>query len=108
MHPKHTDPKSSTLKNRNAKSFNPKDYEANAIQSSSTPRARVIGGAATAAATAVMALAFILDFNGCSSKKGKNVPVSSTSQSQSAGNPVASGQPQTSSDSKLENKVEAV
>jgi hypothetical protein len=96
------------LKNRNAKSFNPKDYEANAIQSSSTPRARVIGGAATAAATAVMALAFILDFNGCSSNKSKNVPVSSTSQSQNAGNPVASSQPQTSSDSKLENKVEAV
>jgi hypothetical protein len=55
-----------------------------------------------------MALAFILDFNGCSSNKGKNVPVSSATQSQSTGTPVASSQPQLSSESKLENKVEAV
>jgi hypothetical protein len=106
--PKASDPKSSDLKSSNAKSFNPKAYEANAIQSSSTKRARVIGGAATAAATAVMALAFILDFNGCSGNKGKNVPVNSSAQSQSAGNPVASSQPQLSSESKLENKVETV
>jgi len=107
--PKSSDLKSSDLKNSNAKLFNPKAYEANAIQSSSTKRARMIGGAATAAATAVMALAFILDFNGCSGSKGKNVPVNSSAQSslsQSAGNPVASNQP--SSESKLENKVEAV
>jgi hypothetical protein len=116
--PKSSDPKSSDLKSfdlktsdlktSNSKLFNPKAYEANAIQSSSTKRARMIGGAATAAATAVMALAFILDFNGCSGNKGKNVPVNSSAQSQSAGNPVASSQPQLSSDSKLENKVEAV
>jgi hypothetical protein len=104
--PKSSDPKSIQSKTSNSKSFNPKDYEANAIQSSSTRRARVIGGAATAAATAVMALAFILDFNGCSGSKNKNVPVSSTTQGQSAGNPLASSQP--SSDNKLENKVEAV
>jgi hypothetical protein len=109
--PKSSDPKSSNLKSSdlktsNSKSFNPKAYEANAIQSGSTRRARVIGGAATAAATAVMALAFLLDFNGCSGSKSKNVPVNSTTQSQSAGNPVASSQP--SSESKLENKVEAV
>jgi hypothetical protein len=111
--PKSSDPKSSNLKSSdlktsNSKSFNPKAYEANAIQSGSTRRARVIGGAATAAATAVMALAFLLDFNGCSGSKSKNVPVNSATQSslsQSIGNPVA---PQTSSESKLENKVEAV
>ncbi|HWF03896.1 MAG TPA: hypothetical protein VHA06_09425, partial [Candidatus Angelobacter sp.] len=106
--PKSSDIKSSDLKTSNSKSFNPKAYEANAIQSSSTKRARVIGGAATAAATAVMALAFLLDFNGCSSSKSKNVPVNSATQSslsQSMGNPVI---PQTSSESKLENKVEAV
>jgi hypothetical protein len=105
---KSSDPKSSDPKASNSKSFNPKAYETNAIQSSSTKRARMIGGAATAAATAVMSLAFLLDFNGCSGNKGKNVPVNSATQSQSAGNPVASGQPQASLESKLENKVEAV
>jgi hypothetical protein len=107
--PKSSDPKSLSSKASNSKSFNPKAYEANAIQSSSTPRARMIGGAATAAATAVMALAFILDFNGCSSSKGKNVPVNTANlSSPSAGNPVASSQPQLSPENKLENKVKAV
>jgi hypothetical protein len=105
---KSSDPKSSDPRASNSKSFNPKAYETNAIQSSSTKRARMIGGAATAAATAVMSLAFLLDFNGCSGNKGKNVPVNSSTQSQSAGNPVASSQPQPSLDNKLENKVEAV
>jgi hypothetical protein len=106
---KSSDPKSLGTKASNSKSFNPKDYEANAIQSSSTPRARMIGGAATAAATAVMALAFVLDFNGCSSSKAKNVPVNTANQSSpSAGNPVAQSQPQLPSENKLENKIEAV
>lgn len=104
--PKSSDVKSPDLKTSNSKLFNPKAYETNAIQSSSTRRARVIGGAATAAATAVMALAFLLDFNGCSGSKNKNTPVSSASPS--TGNPVASSQPQLSSENKLENKVEAV
>ncbi|HEY2391934.1 MAG TPA: hypothetical protein VGK22_12235 [Candidatus Angelobacter sp.] len=107
--PKSSDLKSSDLKTSNSKLFNPKAYEANAIQSSSTKRARMIGGATTAAATAVMALAFILDFNGCSGSKGKNVPANSSAQSslsQSTGTPAASSQ--LSTESKLESKVAAV
>jgi hypothetical protein len=99
-----TNPKSSDPKSFSAKSLN-----SSPIVNGPTRRARMIGGAATAAATAVMALAFILDFNGCSSSKNKNAQTSSStpnSMSQSTGSPatVASSQPLPS----LENKVEAV
>jgi hypothetical protein len=104
-----TDPKSSSsksdLKTSNSKPFYPKSFEANAIQSSSTRRARVIGGAATAAATAVMALMFVLDFNGCSSskdKKAQNTPVQSSSSS------VASVPMPSPTPALLEKKAEAV
>ena len=68
----------------------------------------MIGGAATAAATAVLALMFVLDFNGCSKGKDKNAQANPTSQS-SSGQPAnpgvtASSQPVTS----LESKIEAV
>ena len=99
-----TNPKSSDPKSFNAKSLN-----SSPVVSGPTRRARMIGGAATAAATAVMALAFILDFNGCSSSKNKNAQTSSStpnSISQSTGSTaaVASSQPVPA----LENKVEAV
>jgi hypothetical protein len=64
----------------------------------------MIGGAATAAATAVLALMVVLDFNGCS-KSNKNVQVQPTSQSvQNSGTPAVSSQ----SVDQLEKKVEAV
>jgi hypothetical protein len=99
-----TNPKSSDPKSFSAKSLN-----SSPIVNGPTRRARMIGGAATAAATAVMALAFILDFNGCSSSKNKNPQTSSStpnSMSQSTGSTatMASSQLQPS----LENKVEAV
>jgi len=91
------------------KSFDPKSFNPNPIANGPTKRARMIGGEATAAATAVMALMVILDFNGCSSNKSKNAQTSSSipnSVSSSTVNPetVASSQPPVS----LENKVEAV
>jgi hypothetical protein len=67
----------------------------------------MIGGAATAAATAVLALMFVLDFNGCSKGKDKNAkanPTSQTSSGQNTAAPTASVQPVTP----LEQKVEAV
>jgi hypothetical protein len=99
-----TNPKSSDPKCLSAKSLN-----SSPIVNGPTRRAHMIGGAATAAATAVMALAFILDFNGCSSSKNKNAQTSSSTpnnMSQSTGSAamVASSQPLPS----LENKVEAV
>lgn len=59
----------------NLKSFN----SSSVVDSGSTRRARIIGGAATAAVTAVIALMFVLDFNGCS-KANKTAAVSSGGQ----------------------------
>jgi len=66
----------------------------------------MIGGAATAAATAVLALMVVLDFNGCSKSNSKNTQVQPTSQSvQNTGTPaVAQSQPV----DQLGKKVEAV
>jgi hypothetical protein len=64
----------------------------------------MIGGAATAAVTAVVALMFVLDFNGCSGKKNTNV--SSTSQG-SAGSAGAVPTPAIQPANSPENKVEA-
>jgi len=82
-----------------------KSYPHESVGSGSTKRARMIGGALTAAATAVLALTFILDFNGCSKEK-KNAKTDPSGQSQSASNsgPAPIVQPATSP----ENKVEAV
>lgn len=83
-----------------------KSFNSNPVDSGSTKRARMIGGAATAAATAVLALMFVLDFNGCSKGKDKNAQVNPTSQS-SSGQTTAStaaSQPVTP----VENKIEAV
>ncbi|HET9837243.1 MAG TPA: hypothetical protein VFR84_03345 [Candidatus Angelobacter sp.] len=85
---------------------NLKSFNSNPVDSGSTRRARIIGGAATAAVTAVIALMFVLDFNGCS-KETKNANASSSSQgSLSAANPAPSPavQPATS----LEKKNDAV
>lgn len=82
-----------------------KSFNASPIVNSSTRRARMIGGAATAAATAVLALMVVLDFNGCS-KSNKNAQVQPASQSvQNTGTAaVATSQPV----DQLEKKVEAV
>jgi hypothetical protein len=85
-----------------------KSFNANPVDSGSTKRARMIGGAATAAATAVLALMFVLDFNGCSKGKDKNAQTNPTSQNSSGqtanSSAAASSQPAAS----LENKIEAV
>jgi len=83
-----------------------KSFNANPVDSGSTKRARMIGGAATAAATAVLALMVVLDFNGCSKSNSKNSQAQPTSQSvQNSGTPaVAQSQPV----DQLEKKVEAV
>src|SRR5262249_49169698 len=84
----------------NLKSFDPTP----SVNSSSTKRARLIGGAVTAAATAMLLLAFVLDFNGCSKEK-KNASVNSSNQTQStlSPSPAPAVQPATL----MENKVEA-
>ena len=80
-----------------------KSFNATAVDSSSTKRARMIGGAATAAATAVLALMVVLDFNGCS--KSNNKSAQTQPAIQSSGTPaVAQSQPV----DQLEKKVEAV
>lgn len=87
---------------------NLKSFNESPIVNSSTRRARMIGGAATAAATAMLALMFVLDFNGCSKAKDKNTqanPSSQNSSGQNAGNPSAAASSQPAS---LENKIEAV
>jgi hypothetical protein len=82
-----------------------KSFNASPIVNSSTRRARMIGGAATAAATAVLALMVVLDFNGCS-KSNKNAQVQPASQSvQNTGTPAAA---QSQPVDQLEKKVEAV
>ncbi|HEY1527722.1 MAG TPA: hypothetical protein VGH51_15930 [Candidatus Angelobacter sp.] len=80
-----------------------KSFNANPIVNSSTRRARMIGGAATAAATAVLALMVVLDFNGCSKAGNKNAQVNPTTQTNGAP-VVAQSQPA----DQLEKKVEAV
>ena len=85
-----------------------KSFNANPIDSSSTKRARMIGGAATAAATAVLALMVVLDFNGCSKASNKSAQVSPANQNVSGpntGSPaIATSQPV----DQLQKKVEAV
>ena len=86
---------------------NLKSFNANPVDSSSTKRARMIGGAMTAAATAVLALMVVLDFNGCS-KAGKNAQATPSSQNVSGPittSPIASASQPVE---QLEKKVEAV
>jgi len=83
-----------------------KSFNATPVDSNSTKRARMIGGAMTAAATAVLSLMVVLDFNGCS-KAGKNAQATASSQNVSGPNtpnPIATSQPV----EQLEKKVEAV
>jgi hypothetical protein len=81
-----------------------KSFNASPIVNSSTRRARMIGGAATAGATAVLALMVVLDFNGCS-KSNKSAQAQPASQSaQNTGTPAVASQPI----DQLEKKVEAV
>jgi hypothetical protein len=85
-----------------------KSFNATPVNSSSTRRAQMIGGAMTAAATAVLALMVVLDFNGCSKAGNKNAQASPSSQNVSGPNAqsqiVATSQPV----EQLEKKVEAV
>jgi hypothetical protein len=64
----------------------------------------MIGGAATAAATAVLALMVVLDFNGCSKSNNKSAQAQPASQSVQNTPAVAQSQPV----DQLEKKVEAV
>jgi hypothetical protein len=81
-----------------------KSFNASPIVNSSTRRARMIGGAATAAATAVLALMVVLDFNGCSKSNHKSAQAQPASQSIQNTPAVAQSQPV----DQLEKKVEAV
>src|SRR6476646_11034543 len=84
-----------------------KSFNANPIDSSSTRRARMIGGAATAAATAVLALMVVLDFNGCSSAN-KNAQVKPASQNVSGPNTASPVAATSQPVDKLEKKIEAI
>jgi hypothetical protein len=85
---------------------NLKSFNSNPVDSGSTRRARMIGGAATAAVTAVIALMFVLDFNGCSSKKNTNVSSSNQGSLSSSPAPTPALQPASSLDSKIEAVIE--
>jgi hypothetical protein len=85
-----------------------KSFNANPIDSSSTKRARMIGGAATAAATAVLALMVVLDFNGCSKASNKNAQVSPANQNVSGPNTVSPTIATSQPVDQLQKKVEAV
>jgi hypothetical protein len=84
---------------------NLKSFNSSPVDSGSTRRARLIGGAATAAVTAVVALMFVLDFNGCSGKKNTNVS-SANQGSLGAASPAAT--PAVQPSNTLEGKIEAV
>lgn len=84
-----------------------KSFNATPVNSSSTRRARMIGGAATAAATAVLALMVVLDFNGCS-KANKNAQASPSSQNVSGPNATSPVAATSQPVEQLEKKVEAV
>src|SRR6476646_5549928 len=85
-----------------------KSFNANPIDSSSTKRARMIGGAATAAATAVLALMVVLDFNGCSKAGNKSAQVSPANQNVSGPNTVSPTIATSQPVDQLQKKVEAV
>ena len=87
---------------------NLKSFNATPIDSSSTKRARMIGGAATAAATAVLALMVVLDFNGCSKASNKSAQVSPASQNVSGPNTASPIAATSQPVDQLEKKVEAV
>jgi hypothetical protein len=85
-----------------------KSFNASPIVNSSTRRARMIGGAATAAATAVLALMVVLDFNGCSKASNKNAQVNPSSQNVAGPNTGSSTTVTSQPVDQLEKKVEAV
>jgi len=85
----------------NLKSFHPGP----AVDSGSTKRARIIGGAATAAVTAVIALMFVLDFNGCSKEKKTNT-ASSSGPTLGASNTAPTPAVQNPQESKIEAMIE--
>ncbi len=85
-----------------------KSFNATPVNSSSTRRARMIGGAATAAATAVLALMVVLDFNGCSKASNKNAQVNPASQNVSGPNTASPIAATSQPVDQLEKKVEAV
>jgi hypothetical protein len=85
-----------------------KSFNATPVNSSSTRRARMIGGAMTAAATAVLALMVVLDFNGCSKAGNKNAQASPSSQNVSGPNTTSPIAATSQPVEQLEKKVEAV
>lgn len=68
----------------------------------------MIGGAATAAATAVLALMVVLDFNGCSKASNKNAQASPSNQNVSGLNTASPIAATSQPVDQLEKKVEAV
>jgi hypothetical protein len=82
-----------------------KSFNASPIVNSSTRRARMIGGAATAAATAVLALMVVLDFNGCSKSNNKNAQAQPSIQNTGAP-AVATSQPVDQPEKKVEAVIE--
>ncbi len=68
----------------------------------------MIGGAATAAATAVLALMVVLDFNGCSKASNKNAQATPASQNVSGPNTASPIAATSQPVDQLEKKVEAV
>src|SRR3954449_8581366 len=85
-----------------------KSFNATPVNSSSTKRARMIGGAATAAATAVLALMVVLDFNGCSKAGNKSAQASPASQNVSGPNTASPMATVSQPVDQLEKKIEAV
>ena len=85
-----------------------KSFNATPIVSSSTRRARMIGGAMTAAATAVLALMVVLDFDGCSKAGNKNAQMNPSSQNVSGPNSASPAAATSQPVEQLEKKVEAV
>ncbi|HEX3155682.1 MAG TPA: hypothetical protein VHV32_13715 [Candidatus Angelobacter sp.] len=85
-----------------------KSFNATPVNSSSTRRARMIGGAMTVAATAVLVLMVVLDFNGCSKAGNKNAQASPSSQNVSGPNTTSPIAATSQPVEQLEKKVEAV
>ncbi len=85
-----------------------KSFHSSPVNSGSTKRARLIGSAATAAATAVLALTFVLDLNGCSGTKSKPNAAAQSSQNSGAQSSASASPSVVTQPASIERKIEAV
>jgi hypothetical protein len=85
-----------------------KSFHPSPVNSGSTKRARLIGTAATAAATAVLALTFVLDLNGCSGTNNKPNAAAQASQNSGAQSSVSASPSAVTQPASIEQKIEAV